>query len=1018
MRIDNYNSAIHDIYTFDETYLKLISWGFGAGPIIPCVATEYSSYVNANGQTIAIPPGSPLPDGFIFRQHAPVIGYNPGMASFLQSRGVDVPDFSGLHVRNRGSNLNRFALRSDTGFALGEPFFYYSSPTDLTIGMYAPDPILDPLEHNNWNNGVPPFCMVSPKHFLGCKHFVGNTNTANQTIRLIRKDGVIVSKEGVFVSSNQDANLYRLITPLTEEEQGQIKCYDIVDFRNIPLGVKIWRQDSNGKYTVYVVTQSSNYFPKPDGSSNPFGYTPIVYRPYQDHSGNFPVPWKPSEYGPNAINGFVWSGDSGSPLLLTANGQTYLYGFSAGIIGSFNKNDEETQWLLTALAEDGVVKDLVNIAATTQFKLPTAYKAGFLEEAESSSLPFIAKHPSGNPPIVNVKLSGEYSIYPGEQVYLNDIEIFEIFDTSIDTPFIEEGFVLYGLTCNVYAGDRLLISKSDFESSGVYKAGIVNIGKYNHLQLNIDEGRLALTVVFLNTTPVDFSPTDNFPLSPFCLEPYAGQVSLNLQDYHISTGLLTFSPGYNYQLNYKSENSTSINFAVSIGAGEGLQPCEDPVDVPRYLRSINGVSPNDTGDIKLQAPSEDCVSVDTGYSVTSGASGGKIKLDSHCAPCCRCTDYKNSSDYIKGVAIKYNELIKQYNALVSIYNNIQTNFEDSLTPCPTQGKLNSRFRMWPQQNFKVQVQAMVENNTSKPTIIKKLKLELDLSLYDAISAVDPETNATYTMEANASVAAVPLEDASYLYYKNLNPVSQGFTFSVPQSGSLKFEADLTQSGMPVPGGPPGQSPYITPPCSGYAMITGGFVIVDPLFRKIVSLNYSSGLNIKLRIVFKYTGTAENEDPCTRPDEAEHLLVPLSGVVRPVIIRPNKSSVNPCDSIQPSTIVQSVDGENNISFNLSLPQVTYGGGQVTLTYKSLTNEGWQEVSSSTVDTTVGDAGTQAISLGSPPIELGSGNYQVLASYVPGDDPSSRLYTKCVRSDNPSDVAQIPVAPFQVGKAFNL
>lgn len=1015
MRIDNYNSTKHDIYTFDETYLRLISWGFGSGPIIPCVTTEYSSYVNSSGQTIPIPPGGPLPAGFTFRQHAPVIGYNSGMVSFLQSKGVDVPDFSGLHVRNRGSNLNRFAFRSDSGFIQGEPFWILADNGNIqnpTNGMYAENPIFNPLDHNNWNNGVPPFCMVSPKHFLGCNHFVGPENNTNQTIRLLKKNGDIVNREGQFISRYEDANLYRLLIPLTEEEQQQINCYDIVDFRTIPPEVKIWRQDSNGKYLVYTVTQGSSYY----SSSGFSGYSPILYRPYQDHSGEFPVPWNP----PNTPSwysglGFVWNGDSGSPLLLTANGKTYLYGFSNGIIDSFAKNTPQTDWLLGALEQDGVVKKLVNAEEGGQLiKLPTAYKAGFLEEAESSGLPFIVKNPNGNPAIVSVKLSGEYNVYPGEQVYLNDIEISSIFNTSIDTSSTEEGLVFYILTCNVYAGDRLLISKSDFQSSGAYTAKIVNIGKYNHLQLNIDEGRLALTIVFLSVpTLVDFSPTDNFPLSPFCLEPYTGQVSLNLQDRNISTGLLTFSSGYNYQLDYKSENFTAVNFAVSIGAGEGLQPCEDLIDVPGYLRSINGVSPNDRGDIKLQAPSEDCVSVDTGYSATSG---GKIKLDSHCAPCCRCTDYENSSDYIKGVAVKYSELVKQYNALVSIYNNVQTNFEDSLRSCPTQGKLNSRFRMWPQQNFKVQVQAMVENNTNTPTIIKKLKLELSLSLYNPISAVDPETNATYQMDENDSVAAVPLEDASYLYYKNLNPVSQGFTFSVPNSGSLKFEADLTQSGMPVPGGPPGQSPYITPPCSGYAMITGGFVIVDPLFRKIVSLNYRSGLNIKLNILFKYTGTAQDEDPCNNPDEAEHLLVPAGGVEKSITIRPNKSSVNPCDSIQPSTIAQSVNEENNILFNLNLPQVTYGTGQVTITYKSLTDAGWQEFSSSTVNISTGNAGTQTISLGGLPENLGSGNHQVLISYVP--EAGARLYTKCVRSDDSNDVAEIPVAPFQVGKAFNL
>jgi hypothetical protein len=935
-----------------------------------------------------VPPGEELPPGFVFRNQAPPTGYNSGMTTFLQSRGVAVPDFSGVHVRDRGSGVNRFS----------PPHWNFIGQTE----MYGPNPYFDPLDYNNWTNGVPPFCMVSPKHFLGCRHFIGPGNTGNITVRLIKKDGSgILWKEGQLISSFGDANLYRLLVPLTPEEQQQVNCYEILDFRRIPAGTLLWRNDPNGRYVAYITTGTAYY--TEDGI-----LMPPPTNAYQDASGEFPVP---EPYTTTRITGVLrsydatppsalWYGDSGSPLLATANGQTYIYGFANGIsYGGFEGGSAITQWLISQLGTDGVPKSLVDLGSpipqyTAPVASPKLYKSGFLEEAEANSLPFITDNPNGNPPIISVKFSGEYTVSSGEQVYINNVRM---------------GPSLFGsepmFSCNVYVGDRLLIRNSDFNRSVVFL-----IGRYTHLSLTLDSGRLNLSVVYIDKDFIS-SPIDNFYLSPFCLEPHAGQVFLTVGGSNISTGLLTFSPGYNYELAYTVADSPSVDFAVTVGAGDGLQPCDDPIDVPSYLRSMNGIRPNDRGDIKLQAPPSDCVSVDSTYSALQG---GKIKLDSHCAPCCRCTDYESSSDYIKGVAVKYNELIKQYNALVSTYNNIAANFEDSLQSCATEGRLNTRFRMWPQQNFKVQVQAMVENNTKKPVIMKKLKLDLDLRLYNDISAVDPDTGATYTMSAGSYVTSVPLEDASYLYYKNLNPVSKGFTFTVPQPGSLRFEVDLTQSGMPVPAGSGGQSPYIIPPCTGYAMITGGFVIVDPLFRKIVSLNYRSGLAVKSTLYFKYTGTAENQDPCTSPQEAERTLVPPGGVDRPLTVKPNKSSVNPCDSVQPSTISQ----DSNNAFNLELPQVVYGAGSLTIVYKLLTDNGWVEGSSTTLPITMAAEGSQKILIGAIPDTLGSGNWQVVASYAPGTNPSQRLYTLCVRSETPGTETPILVAPFQVGKAFTI
>jgi hypothetical protein len=1011
MRISNYNKTIHDIYTFDETIpIRCISWGFGSGPIIPCVPTEYSSYVDPNtGQTVNIQPNEPFPEGFVFRNQIPPTGYNPGMRAFLESRGVPVPDFSGLHVRSRGSSLNRYNQPSKT-YINGDK-------------LYDANPFFNPLDYNNWNNEIPPFCMVSPKHFLGCVHFVGQYNYNNVWIRLFPKNGGWVWKEGEYVDAHHDTSLYRLLQPLTPEEQQQINCYEILDARTIPVGTLMWRQTPNGKYVAYKTTSTAHY---EEGGNLVFPKTDL----YQDSSGQFPNPQRMSVETSSAVPAYdttppsaVWSGDSGSPILATANGKTYLYGFSYGLASEFFINDDPTsviftaEWIISHLKDDGITKSLVSLGSpippipTIAFSLesPKRYKTGFLQEAEVNSLPFITDNPNGNPPIISIKLSGEYTINSGEQVYISNVIISE--GRRHDLPF--------GFSCSVYVGDRRLIQNSDFcdinltpdpEDPTICRVEEFlesdPISRYSHLTMTLNLGRLTISIVYIMGREFISPPTDKFYLSPFCLEPHAGQVSLVVENSNISTGLLTFSPGYNYELAYAIADSPSVDFAVAVGAGDGLQPCDDPVNLPKYLRSINGIRPNDRGDIKLQAPPSDCISVDSTYEQEN------IKLDSHCAPCCRCTDYKKSSDYIKGMAIKYNKLIKQYNVLVSTYNNIAAKFQESLALCSTADRLNTRFRMWPQQNFKVQVQAMVENNTKQPVIMKKLKLDMDLQLYESISAVDPDTGATYTLDSGSYIALVPLEDASYLYYKNLNPVSKGFTFTVPQSGSLTFEVDLTQSGMPVPAGSDGQSPYIIPSCTGYAMITGGFIIADPLFRKIVSLNYRSGLAVKSTLRFKYTGTVQNEDPCTNPNESEHDLVP-GGIERSFIVKPNKSSANPCDSIQPSTISQNSAAN---TFKLELPQVVYGSGLLTIVYKMLTDTGWVQIDSSSLQVTMPPTGSQNIEIGQIP--TATGNWQVVVSYSIASNPSERLYTLCGGPEDSSTNAHILVAPFQVGRAFTI
>ena len=992
MRIANYDKQNHDVYTFNESLLRLISWGYnGTNFILPPSPEEYSSYIDPiTGNLVQLENCSAsLPAEFIFRRKAPVTGFNSSAATFIQNKGLDVPDWSGIHVRDRGSGTNR-CLDPHVNFALGTELYNQTPPYEKVF------------DTNYWNSGDPPFYLISDRHFLACRHFIGPTNTSNKTIRLLKKsNGQPAFFTGQYVGFSGDLNLYRLQEALTPAQQAEHKIYEIVDPYTVPLGTKVWRITPNGSYVLYQTTTLPGILPTTPGSLSTNNLlVPPQLTPYSQVDPDFPEP------APNGIIGrLVWAGDSGSPLLITANGETYFYSADAG--GGPPGEDVVWGWLQPKLQADGVVKTRIDLGhprpTTTTFGLEVVgdtYKSGFLEEAEANGRPFIKKYPYGNPPIVDFLISGDI---PQGRITLHNVKV--------------EGGLLI---CDVRINDLLVVPSSSFpiNEPPPAVAPYILAGQYKYSSFAASNGQVFVSyTIRADALDLTYEPIDVFELLPSCVDSHVGQVSIINQNQVLPSGDLQFLPGYNYNLDYDIEEApVSCLFSVAPGAGEGLEPCPADVQFEDVLRTFNGVTPGEQGNIEIQPNSADCISVDGYYEGQAGI----VKLDSHCAPCCRCSDYVDTSDYIKGVALQYHQAVAKLNELTLQYNSIAAQVKDRITECASANRLYARLKIWPQQGFKIQVQAMAENNTRKNVRIKKLKLKLVLSIPNdtgvGISAVDPDTGVTYSMGPGQAIAVAPLSDASYLYFKNLNPVSKGFDFRAPNPGVVEFETDLTNNASALPPAPEGGSPYDVEPCTGYAMITGGVNIVDPVFRKIVNIAYKDGLTINVRIYFKYIGTPAGQDPCLDEEDGEHNILVPEFELREIVAKGNRSSATPCDSARASSVSFNPDTGG---VSLRFPNELYGEGNVEISYRIQQDGQWVQYGDP-VQLQITATGQSEFDIASVPGDLPSGTYQAVVRYLPDTTAAAdaQLHTRCLAADAVADPVAIAASDFQVGTIFNV
>lgn len=627
------------------------------------------------------------------------------------------------------------------------------------------------------------------------------------------------------------------------------------------------------------------------------------------------------------------------------------------------------------------------------------YAAGFLEECESNGLPFLSTAASGNPPIIAFKIFGPFSPIG---VYLEHVTIAQTVGASPR------------LKCNIISSSGSLFTRADFENatsttqgpySGEDKFYITEetLGGYTHGVLADTQKGLYVTYVIVDNVSFDSYPISTYSLAPFCLEPEQGVVQIDVDNSVLPTKPIWLTEGYNYTLGYSAEDPVNVSFAVSPGAGAGVVPCNEVIVAEDAIRRINGQEGDEKGEYGIQAAAADCITVDSRYLANGNP---QLAVNGHCAPCCRCQDYKDTSDYIKGVALRYYAAVKRLKDLITQYNSVSQQFKNRAACCTTFGSFTPRFRTWPQQNFKLQIQAMAENNTGHTIRAQRMNLKYEMYAAFDMSATDENGN-TYTIQKEQALAVIPISEASYLYYKNLNPTSKGLQFSILNQGVVETTVDLVS--LPGVASCQLEQPTDIPACTGYLMMTSGVVIVDPIFRKIVNLNGSPGY-VNVKLTFGYFGSSPSPagSPC---GQASNRII-AQNVVKQVAMAPNKKSVNPCPAATGSYITVGADR----SLGLKFSDAVHGEGQLTVTYRTYTNNDWQDQGTSSIPVTL--TGQYDVALGLIPQQY-TGAIQVVVKYTPpaAGEPGT-LVSKCKAVDASDEEVDIPAEEFETAATLLL
>lgn len=650
------------------------------------------------------------------------------------------------------------------------------------------------------------------------------------------------------------------------------------------------------------------------------------------------------------------------------------------------------------------------------------YKYGFLEQAVTTGQCFL-NSPENNP-IAVLKLAG-----PAERIGNAAVSYIQVQPTSSGPKF----------KCEIIANGVRLVSHDDFVLSGNEYIDTLPSSAFVHGFVKAGECFLTYSVRLesdYETPPVEAASSDGiYYLSPLSLEPYVGDVQLtvktgqetNMLNYDVETvsdRLVSFTEGLNYELT-TTTNGEMPNFVFNSVAGGGLgkQPCPPPtaplvasnVSAP-YVASVNGLTPNSKGELTLSTNANACVSVN------SLQRENKIQLDAHCAPCCRCSDYADVQKYIRSYAMIYVNLVQEFNRLVNIYNTINQAFQNQLACCDSFDKINPRIRVWPQQNFKVQVQALAENNKKRRVCLCDVDLDLTVTNKNNIAATEvienldgSTTSIEHILPAGQPLIITPLKEGAYVYFKSQNPNNGVALDTSAGTGRLKVTSNIQSLPFIQPCEEEGPTPTnCMDPCSGYFMVTSGFSIVDPTFRKIANIK-NEDTEISVKVVFKYNGTADN--PC-----ANCSWQPIYDKVKTVKITPNRKSTNPCAPVKLKDItsVTPADPTLPIEYFANFPEavtVKHPGSALVVTRK------------------VYNGVTQTYDLVGDPISvpIDPGSYTSIEVPNPfgGQIPSSSLglimtvssnganmVTLCQPNPNSSATVEIPVSPSSVGVSFTL
>jgi len=127
-------------------------------------------------------------------------------------------------------------------------------------------------------------------------------------------------------------------------------------------------------------------------------------------------------------------------------------------------------------------------------------------------------------------------------------------------------------------------------------------------------------------------------------------------------GSFKFVNGYNTELITNPPTieqrviNTNINFSAEAGTGVGYFPeCgdgydENDVPIPRNIKTINGVAPAPGGDFLLSAG--DCLYTRPRLD-DNRLDHNKLAVGADCTPCCKCSDYVQTAEYMNSLAALY-----------------------------------------------------------------------------------------------------------------------------------------------------------------------------------------------------------------------------------------------------------------------------------------------------------------------------------------------------------------------------
>lgn len=297
--VHNYNKELHDVYLYEGEGLQNIF----STHIIPEIgerwnipyklrATNYNEPIFFWDRDLNCSEEFPNNCGITGNKiQATPIKFNPNCIAFTEPINGIIPDFSGRDAPQRGAgrNIGEHPLHNMRGsygwginaysdwITINNPPKIFKSPPSLidtnnpnagwtwefierNNGVQFYDNI---LSIHNWNNGHPPWFIISKRHILGCVHFIGYTPIKSRqtfTIRFLGKNNETYYKKikprSIENTQNilSDYVIYEFVDDndrpieLTDEEQVQIKQYKIINPFTIPAGVGLYKVNPNGTF--------------------------------------------------------------------------------------------------------------------------------------------------------------------------------------------------------------------------------------------------------------------------------------------------------------------------------------------------------------------------------------------------------------------------------------------------------------------------------------------------------------------------------------------------------------------------------------------------------------------------------------------------------------------------------------------------------------------------------------------------------------------------------------------------